>query len=77
MPGFNQTGPLGQGSMTGRKKGRCTNYGASLKNKKTTSSGDKIEDPVDNSSDKGLGIGRGRGGKGRGIGTKNRFRGRV
>ena len=49
MPGFNQTGPKGQGSMTGRKMGRCTNYGASLKNKKTTSSGDQIEDQMDNS----------------------------
>jgi hypothetical protein len=23
MPGFNQTGPVGQGPMTGRRKGRC------------------------------------------------------
>jgi len=23
MPGFDKTGPLGQGSMTGRKRGRC------------------------------------------------------
>ncbi|NLI86797.1 MAG: DUF5320 domain-containing protein, partial [Bacteroidales bacterium] len=28
MPGFNQTGPMGQGPMTGRRMGRCTNYGA-------------------------------------------------
>lgn len=32
MPGFNQTGPMGQGSMTGRRMGKCTNFGA---NKKT------------------------------------------
>lgn len=23
MPGFNQTGPVGQGPMTGRRQGRC------------------------------------------------------
>jgi hypothetical protein len=23
MPGFNQTGPAGQGSMTGRRMGKC------------------------------------------------------
>jgi hypothetical protein len=23
MPGFNQTGPVGQGPMTGRRMGRC------------------------------------------------------
>ena len=28
MPGLNQTGPMGQGPMTGRRMGRCTNYGA-------------------------------------------------
>ena len=33
MPGFNQKGPEGQGSMTGRKMGRCTNFGANLKKK--------------------------------------------
>lgn len=26
MPGFDQTGPEGQGPMTGRKTGRCTNW---------------------------------------------------
>jgi len=24
MPGFNKTGPLGQGPMTGRRMGACT-----------------------------------------------------
>jgi len=77
MPGFNQTGPIGQGPMTGGKMGRCTNYGASLRNKKTTSSGDQIEDQVDYTLDRRLGIGRRRGVKGRGMGIKNRFRGMV
>ena len=28
MPGLNQKGPMGQGPMTGRRMGRCTNFGA-------------------------------------------------
>ncbi len=28
MPGFNQRGPIGLGSMTGRKMGKCTGFGA-------------------------------------------------
>ena len=35
MPGFNQTGPMGQGSMTGRKMGKCTNFGANQQQKTT------------------------------------------
>lgn len=31
MPGFNQTGPMGQGPMTGRRMGKCTNFGAEKK----------------------------------------------
>lgn len=31
MPGLNHKGPTGQGPMTGRRMGRCTNYGANLK----------------------------------------------
>lgn len=27
MPGFNQKGPMGEGPMTGRKMGKCTNFG--------------------------------------------------
>ncbi|OPZ25869.1 MAG: hypothetical protein BWZ00_01756 [Bacteroidetes bacterium ADurb.BinA174] len=27
MPRFNQQGPMGEGPMTGRKMGKCTNYG--------------------------------------------------
>lgn len=37
MPGFNQTGPVGQGPMTGRRMGRCNssnkqNTGNEIKN---------------------------------------------
>ncbi len=30
MPRFNQQGPMGEGAMTGRKMGKCTNYGESV-----------------------------------------------
>lgn len=30
MPGFNQKGPFGQGAMTGRQMGRCTNFGKKI-----------------------------------------------
>ena len=33
MSGFNQKGPLGQGSMSGRKMGKCTNFGTNVSNK--------------------------------------------
>ena len=31
MPGLNQNGPMGQGAMTGRRMGKCTNFGAGKK----------------------------------------------
>lgn len=75
MPGFNQTGPMGQGPRTGRQMGRCTNFGAKLKLQRATdteNSGEKLSEP---SSEMGPGFGRGRGGRGRGLGRQNRFRG--
>ena len=30
MPGFNQTGPMGRGPMTGRGRGLCASQGASF-----------------------------------------------
>jgi hypothetical protein len=71
MPGFNQTGPMEQGSMTGRKKGGCTNYGASLRNQNDSASIEKGEDQSGNLPGKGPGPGKGRGlgtRKGRGLG---------
>ena len=32
MPGFNRKGPMGQGSMTGRRMGKCTDFGAKINN---------------------------------------------
>ncbi|MBC8179719.1 DUF5320 domain-containing protein, partial [candidate division KSB1 bacterium] len=36
MPGFNQTGPMGQGPMTGCRMGQCANFGATLKDQTAT-----------------------------------------
>jgi hypothetical protein len=66
MPGIDQSGPMGQGPMTGRRMGRCTNFGANLK-KKATAPDENAEEnlPIDFPG-RGLGYGRGRGGRGHG-----------
>jgi len=82
MPRFNQTGPMGQGPMTGRKMGHCTNFGANLKKQSVTETENSETNLSENmtGSDKGfgwgrgLGLGRGNGGVGRGMGRQNRFR---
>ncbi len=71
MPGFNQRGPMGQGPMTGHRMGRCTNYGANLKNQASTTPENPNENMPDNFQGRGLGFGRGRG---FGLGWKNHFR---
>ena len=75
MPGFNQTGPMGQGSKTGRQMGRCTNFGAKLNPQPTTDIKNSDEKLSENSFGRGLGLGRGRGGRGQGLRRQNRFRG--
>lgn len=86
MPGLNQTGPLGQGPMTGRRMGRCTNFGAKFKNQPTETKKDPIENLPENIQGRGFGFGRGQGGygfgmgrgcggRGCGMGFQNRFRG--
>ncbi|MGE0077131.1 MAG: DUF5320 domain-containing protein [Bacteroidales bacterium] len=73
MPGFNQTGPMGQGPMTGRKMGRCTNYGA---NRKEQTNDETINNVTSEEiTTRGFGFGRGRFGRGRGFGMQRRFRG--
>jgi hypothetical protein len=66
MPGLDQTGPEGRGAMSGRRMGRCTNYGAAARKKGS----DKKEPEEDNLSrgrgGRGSGAGRGSGGRGRG-----------
>jgi len=83
MPGFNQTGPMGQGPMTGRRMGCCANFGANLKNQTTFENENPDKDLSENQPGSGFGYGRGQGfgfGRGRcefgrGMGRQNRFRG--
>jgi hypothetical protein len=77
MPGFNQTGPMGQGSMTGRRMGRCTNLGANLKNQTAEIKENLNENLPENIQGRGFGSGRGRGGRCFGMGQQNRFRGGI
>jgi len=74
MPGFNQRGPMGQGTMTGRRMGRCTNFGANLKNQDSANTDNPNENIPENFQGRGLGYGRGRNGKGFGMGWRNRSR---
>lgn len=55
MPGFNRKGPRGEGPMTGRQMGKCTDFGADNTNEV-------------GGMGRGLGLGRGRRGGGRGMG---------
>jgi len=77
MPSFNQTGPMGQGPMTGRGMGRCNNFGTNLKNQTSSTTENNNENLPENFQGRGLGMwfGRGRGGRCFGIGRQNRFRG--
>jgi len=80
MPGLDQTGPHGQGAMTGRKAGRCTNFLSSMKKEKTNPtvrSNDDTNSEVMPGRGTGTGMRRGQGGRGRGrgLGQQNRFRG--
>ena len=77
MPNLNQKGPMGEGSMTGRKMGKCTNFGAG-RSTQTTPENENTEQPIaDNMSGQGMGRGLGRGagrdiGQNRGGGGKGR-----
>ena len=75
MPGFNQTGPMGQGPMTGRKMGRCANGGENLKNDTDNLNENVNENMPENFQGRGFGFGQGRGRRGFGMGRQNRFRG--
>jgi hypothetical protein len=73
MPNLNQKGPMGQGAMTGRKMGKCTNFGgkenAATENSEQTN-GNNFENGQGRGQG-GLGFGRGLG-RGRGLGQKMR-----
>ncbi len=69
MPGFDRTGPRGEGAMTGRGQGRCNPDGASF----------GAGNPVGRGSGRGRGCGRGSGkgsgrvsGRGSGRASRNR-----
>ena len=63
MPGFDRTGPRGEGAMTGRGQGRCNPEGAPSFN----------GNPMDRMSGRGQGGGRGLAkGHGRGLGRGSR-----
>ncbi len=72
MPGFDKTGPEGEGAMTGRRMGRCTGYGARVHKSLPT---ENPEDSPENYGGRGFGLSRGGRGRGRGFGLRNRFRG--
>lgn len=74
MPGFNRKGPEGQGPMTGRKMGRCTNYGAGRDRKSTSDPDGKGANRDEQESGRGSFYGRGRGMKKDGSGRQNRSR---
>jgi hypothetical protein len=71
MPGLNHKGPMGNGPMTGRKMGKCTNFGAG---KKSSTEETERENSTMTSKGRGMGrgLGRGQGGQGMGMGRKNR-----
>jgi hypothetical protein len=75
MPGLNQTGPMGQGPMTGRRMGRCTDFGAVAKNDNNEASEKQTERQSGQFPRRDFGFGRRRGGRGRGMGRQNRFMG--
>ena len=82
---------MGDGPMTGRRMGRCTNFGEKVKGRTPRENEDIDERQEENYPDDvpprgygyGAGFGRGRGfgrgwgnrGPGRGLGRQNRFRG--
>ena len=79
MPGLDQSGPLGQGPMTGRRLGRCTNYGASQGKRNAAHSEGQDQTRIDDLKGRIMSYGfwRGRGNRGRGrkMGGQNRLRG--
>ena len=77
MPGLNQKGPMGQGAMSGRKMGKCTNFGKG-KNAQAENDEQSTENIPENGMGQGRGLGRGkglgRGQGGQGMGMGRRFR---
>ena len=71
MPGFDGKGPQGEGPMTGRKAGKCTNFGAGRAGKAVQEESEGRAEEVEQTGT-GRGVGRGtraRRGFGRGTGV--------
>jgi hypothetical protein len=74
MPGLNQTGPMGQGRMTGRRMGKCSNFGANVNNS-TNQTDNANESTFVRGMGRGWATGKGMGaGRGMGMGRQHRFR---
>jgi hypothetical protein len=71
MSGFNQKGPFEQGPMTGRRMGKCTNYGASIPKAISKESNESNADEMPQYGRRF----RCRRERGNGFGQRNRFRG--
>lgn len=86
MPNLNQTGPEGQGPMTGRRMGRCSgnnpvqqprNVDAPIDDKNSDASANNTDAPVNENNNQMLGMGMARRrGFGGGGGGRGRGRGR-
>ncbi|MDD2552812.1 MAG: DUF5320 domain-containing protein [Dysgonamonadaceae bacterium] len=78
MSNFNQKGPMGEGPMTGRRMGRCTNYEATRRNQ-IIKDNENMESPInENFPEQGFGRGFGRRmrrGMGNGMGQNRGGRG--
>lgn len=59
MSNFNQRGPMGEGPMTGRKMGRCGNFGAGRRYPTTQENHNTENTMNDNLQEQRLGRGRG------------------
>ena len=52
---------MGQGSMSGRKMGKCTNFGANVKQETSVANATSSETSLENNAGTGLGAGNGMG----------------
>lgn len=71
MSGFNQKGPFDQGPMTGRRMGKCTNFGANMPKAMSQESNDSSTEEMPHDGRRF----RCRRENGNGFGQRNRFRG--
>ncbi len=75
MPGFNQKGPMGKGSMSGKKMGKCTNFDANVKHEISFTNATSTESSPEYNAGRVFGVGNSIGqGRGMGMGRQHRFR---